>query len=261
MKERIKLAAVSYLNTKPLLFGILQSPLAERLDLQLHPPAVCARLLEEGRVDVSLVPVATLANLSAPRIISDFCIGAEGAVKTVGIFSDRPLPQVERLYLDPHSRTSVELVKVLLRDHWQCQPELVPAPEDFIDRIGGATAGLVIGDRSIGLESRFRFFYDLGEAWTAHTGLPFVFAVWVATRPLDASFLNTFNQAIARGMRQIPQLIFLLQAPQPGFDLQEYFTQHISYAFDEPKKKALRLFLTKIGKARTAHLVESLATG
>lgn len=256
--SKIKVTAVSYLNTKPLLYGIFKSPVAEKIDLQLEVPSECARRLRDGEADLGLVPVAVIPELSAPRIVSDYCIGALGAVKTVGIYADRPVEELRRLYLDHHSRTSVELTRILLREYWQVSPELIPATDGYINRIGGDTGGLVIGDRTIGLEEKHDYFYDLGEAWTDHTGLPFVFAAWVSNRPLEPEFINQFNLALQRGLEEIPQLIYLLPTPHSGFDLKTYFTRYISYELDEHKKLGLARFLEKLGGRLPASLSESL---
>lgn len=245
--RKLKVTAVSYLNTKPLLYGLLQSPVAQQIDLKLEIPSACARRLREGDADLGLVPVAVIPELDTPRLISDYCIGTAGAVKTVALFSEKPLEEVEELYLDHHSRTSVELTKLLLRDYWKVSPRLIPAADGYIDALGGACAGLVIGDRTIGLEARFPYVYDLGEAWLRHTGLPFVFAAWVSNRPLDPGFEREFSQALRAGVEQIPQLMYLLPSPHPSFDLEEYFTRYISYELDEKKREALGRFLEAIG--------------
>lgn len=257
--KKIRITAVSYLNTKPLLYGIFKHPIAEQIELQLDIPSVCARRLREGDADLGLVPVAVIPELRKPRIISDYCIGTVGAVQTVAVFAERPIETLTHLYLDHHSRTSVELTKVLLREYWGLNPVLLSAHDGYIDEIGQTTGGLVIGDRSIGLDRRFPYVYDLGQAWMAHTGLPFVFAAWISTRDLDPAFVTGFNEALQRGLAEIPQLIFLLPTPQPDFDLKNYFTRHISYEFDGEKKKALSLFLEKIGSHPQASLLESLA--
>jgi len=247
----IKITAVSYLNTKPLLYGLLKSDLAADIELQLDIPSVCAQKLLTGQADLGLVPVAVLPELISPRIVSDYCIGADGTVRTVCIFSERPLEQVERLYLDFHSRTSVELTKILLAEYWMLDPELVPAQEGYETHIGGATAGLVIGDRAIGLEQKFPYVYDLGEAWKKLTGLPFVFAAWVSTKPLAPDFLVRFNDALHTGIHDIPQLKYLLPSPHPDFSVEDYFLHNISYHLDASKKQALSLFLEKM-RARVA---------
>lgn len=244
--RKIKVTAVSYLNTKPLLYGLLQSQVAGDIDLSLDIPAACARKLQSGEADLGLVPVAVIPDLGQAHIVSDYCIGTEGAVKTVGIYADRPLASLDKLYLDHHSRTSVALTRLLLRDYWQLDLELLPASDGYIERIGGDTGGLVIGDRTIGLEKRFAHFYDLGQAWQDYQSLPFVFAAWVSNRLMPEDFLEAFNAALAEGVANIPRLMYLLPQPQAGFNLQEYFTHHISYELNAAKRQALQTFLAML---------------
>ena len=179
--SKIRMTAVSYLNTKPLLFGLVKSGLSEKIDLHLDIPSACARKLVDGEADLGLVPVAIIPELPTPRIVSDYCIGSEGAVRTVGIFSEHPLAEIRRIYLDFHSRTSVQLCRYLLSAYWNLSPELLPAKPGFEALVGGDTAALIIGDRAIAYEHHYPFFYDLGEAWARHTGLPFVYAAWGPT--------------------------------------------------------------------------------
>jgi len=240
---KLRATAVSYLNTKPLLYGLVSNGFEIKMDLQLDIPSVCARKLKEGTVDIGLVPVAVIPELETPYIISDYCIGSVGAVNTVCIYGDCPIEEMEELYLDHHSRTSVELSKILIRDYWKLDLDYLPAQEGYIDQIGGKRGGLVIGDRTIGLDQKFPFVYDLGEYWQLHTGLPFVFAAWVSNKPLAPSFVNSFNKALADGIAHIPQLIYLIPPPAAQFDLEYYFTHHISYQLDADKRKALALFL------------------
>lgn len=256
--EKIKVTAVSYLNTKPLLYGLLNSPLAHQIELELNIPSDCARKLSAGEADLALVPVAVIPELASPHIISDYCIGAKGAVKTVCIYSDCPIEEAQAIYLDYHSRTSIALTKLLLREYWQLAPELLPAKEGYIRKIGGKTAGLVIGDRAIGLSKHFKYTYDLGEIWMQHTGLPFVFAAWVSNRPLPGPFLEAFNAALQSGIAQIDKLKYLLLPPQPDFDLEAYFTKHISYELDSSKRKALARFLSAIASPPVAQAIGGL---
>lgn len=247
--DKINITAVSYLNTKPLLYGLFKSHLADQIQLTLDIPSGCAQRLKDGRADLGLVPVAIIPELIAPHIVSDYCIGTVGAVKTVCIYGDCPIEDMTHIYLDFHSRTSVELTRLLLREYWQHSPVLLPASEGYEAHIGGRTGGLIIGDRAIAMADQFRYEYDLGETWMAHTGMPFVFAAWVSTRPLPAAFLRAFNEALAMGVAQIPELMYLLPSPAPGFDLEAYFTQHISYTLDAPKRQALDRFLTAMAVA------------
>jgi len=250
--EKINVVAVSYLNTKPLLYGLVQEEkLEEQIDLQLEIPSICAAKLLSGEADLGLIPVGAIPQLiesgKNPQVVSDFCIGCKGAVKTVCIYSDCPIQEITELYLDHHSRTSVQLVQVLLKEYWKLSPTLLKAEEGFINKINAKCAAVVIGDRTIGLDEKHKYVYDLGEAWESHTGLPFVFAAWVSTKKLSDEFLNQFNSALHNGIENIPKLVYLLPNPSPSFDLKSYFSKYISYQLDTAKLEALDLFLSKIG--------------
>ncbi len=242
--DKIKVTAVSYLNTKPLLYGILNSEIADQIDLQLDIPSVCAEKLNSGVADLGLIPVAAIPELANPEIISNFCIGTNGSVKTVCIYGQCPIEEMDAIYLDFHSRTSVELTKLLLKDYWKLTPELIPAFPGYIDKIKDKKGGLVIGDRTIGLDQQYTFVYDLGEIWKDHTGLPFVFAAWVSNRPLPEPFVNGFNEAMKKGVNAIPELILII--PEQEFDLEHYFTHNISYELDMKKRESLSIFLNSI---------------
>lgn len=246
--QKIRLSAVSYLNTKPFIYGIFRSDLSERIDLSLDIPSVCAQKLQRGEADLVLTPVAVIPELPEAHLVSDYCIGSTGRVKTVCIFSEKPLPEIKRLYLDFHSRTSVALSRLLCREFWKIEPEFLPAAEGYEQKIGGDTAGLIIGDRAIGREKQFPFVYDLGEAWTAWTGLPFVFAAWVSARPLHPDFVAQFNRALQNGIAHLPELTKILPN-WPGFDLDDYFLHNISYGLDEAKWLGLNRFLTHLAGA------------
>jgi len=256
--EHYKISAVSYLNTKPLLFGLLQHPISEKLDLQLDIPARCAEKLQSGEVDLALVPVAIIPELSSPYIVSDYCIGTIGPVKTVALYSERPIEELEEIILDHHSRTSVELIQILCREYWKVKPRFRKGQEGYIQEIKGKTGGLIIGDRTIGLEQQFSYVYDLGTAWKAFTGLPFVFAAWVSNRNLDPEFLQSFNTALKLGLDQLPKLKLLLQSPHPDFDIHTYFTRYISYELDLDKRKALKKFLAYLSPELQPTLSKSL---
>ncbi|THH35565.1 menaquinone biosynthetic enzyme MqnA/MqnD family protein [Neolewinella litorea] len=239
-----RLVAVSYLNTKPLLYGLLRNPISDHLQMDLAIPSECARRLVAGEADIALVPVAVLPELPHYEIISDYCIGTDGAVATVCIYGDVPLEEMTHLYLDHHSRTSVMLARLLLAEYWRHDITFLEARDGYINHINGPIGGLVIGDRSIGLEKRFAHVYDLGSAWKAHTGLPFVFAAWVTTRTLSSKFVADFNAALREGLDHLPQLQYLLPSPSPDFSLEHYFTHHIDYDLDDGKRRALDRFLS-----------------
>ncbi|TNE61797.1 MAG: ABC transporter substrate-binding protein [Bacteroidetes bacterium] len=240
--EKLRLTAVSYLNTKPLIYGIYRSAVSARIDLSLDIPADCARKLAAGDADIALAPVAIIPNLPKAYVVSDFCIGTTGPVKTVCIFSEKPIREIKRIYLDFHSKTSATLTPILCRDYWKINPEFIPATPGFEQHIGGDTAGLVIGDRAFGLIGKYPYVYDLGEAWLDWTGLPFVFAAWVSTRPVEQAFIHQFNAALQAGIANIPELTQIIPA-LPGIDVEAYFRHNISYELDDDKWKGLQRFL------------------
>lgn len=238
----MRLTAVSYLNTKPFIYGLFRSELAEMIDLSLDIPSMCAQKLLSGEADIALAPVAIIPQLPEAYLVSSYCIGATGAVKTVCIFSEVPLQEIETIYLDFHSRSSVALTRVLCERFWNISPVLAPASEGYEKQIKGTTAGLIIGDRAIGMERRFSYTFDLGEAWTAWTGLPFVFAAWVSTRPQHPEMIVRFNDALRLGLDHLPELLKILPGI-PNFDTEKYFRENISYELDEAKWRGLNRFL------------------
>lgn len=251
--DRIRLSAVAYLNTKPFLFGIYSKALDEQLDMTLDIPSVCAQKLRAGEVDLGLIPVAMIPHIPEARIVSDFCIGTPGEVKTVGLFAERPIQELRRLFLDYHSRSSAALTRYLLKEHWHLKPQLIQAYPGYEQEIQGDTGGLIIGDRAIGLEKHYPYVYDLGLEWKQHSGLPFVFAAWVANKALPSDFLRDFNAALAHGVQRIPQVAAMFQSAYPHFSTLDYFEQYIDYHLDAPKKTALNHFLSWLRKEQTTH--------
>ncbi|MBE7172443.1 MAG: menaquinone biosynthesis protein [Williamsia sp.] len=245
-QNRISVGAVSYLNTKPLIYGFEQGMMKDRIELLFDYPSRIAASLQQDKIDVGLVPVAIIPHLREAHIITDYCIGAEDAVASVCLFSEVPLEQIEQVLLDYQSRTSVALARVLLKEYWNINPQLTAAPEDFRNHIRGTTAGVVIGDRALEQRKISPYIYDFGEAWKAYTGLPFVFAAWISNKPLDEDFIRHFSNANRYGLDRIDEVV--AKHPYPVFDLKKYYTQHISYALTDLKRQGLALFLEKLRK-------------
>lgn len=245
LNKRIRIGAVSYLNTRPLLFGLKRSGLMDRVEVVEAYPARVAALLLTDEIDVGLVPVAIIPLLKESHIITDYCIGADGEVASVAIFSEVPLEQVDKILLDYQSRTSVNLAKILLKEYWKLNPVLEDAREDFRGHISGTTAGVVIGDRALEQRKISPYCYDLGTAWKTYTGYPFVFAAWVANKELPEDFLDAFNRANGYGISHIAEVV-AAEPPYPTYDLTDYYTRNISYWLDANKRKGLALFLDKL---------------
>lgn len=246
MDKRWRIGAVSYLNTRPLLLGLAQEGFKNRIDLVKSYPAKIAQDLLSGQIDIGLVPVAIIPQLTHPHIISNYVIGTNGAVASVALFSQVPIDEIKSIYLDYQSRTSVQLLKILLAQFWKKEVEFLAATEGYIDQISGTTAGLIIGDRALDNLNKFPYMYDLGLAWKQHTGLPFVFAAWVANQPIPAEFMAAFDAANGYGVARLEEVISLIPANEQVYDLHKYYTENISYVYDEEKKLGLNAFLNLI---------------
>ena len=243
----LKISAVSYLNTIPFIYGLKQSELINTIDLQLDYPSICADKLIIGDVDLALVPVVVIPKLKHPYIISDYCIGANGAVDTVCLYSDVPIEKIESIGLDYQSRTSVALLKVLLKEYWKLNPELKKSDVGFENNIKGKHAALVIGDRAFALHSKHQFIYDLSAIWKEMTGLPFVFAAWVSNIKLPQDFINIFNKALEKGLSNIDKALALERDSYPNCkNHEDYLNNKISYSLDFEKQKGMELFLRKL---------------
>jgi chorismate dehydratase len=238
---KIKVGAVSYLNTKPLIYGFEQGMMGDKIELLIDYPSNIANKLLSNEIDIGLVPVAILPLMQEYYIVSDYCIGCDGEVASVCLFSDVPLHEIKTILLDYQSNTSVALIKILLKEHWKIAPELMLAKKGFEQNITGTTAGLVIGDRAFEQRLKSEYNYDLGLAWKEMTGLPFVFAAWVSNKKIDKDFIVEFSSATGYGLKNFKKITNLNGSA--GFNMLEYYTKFISYNFDEDKKVAFRKFL------------------
>ena len=213
----------------------------DEVELLIDYPSNIASLLQTNQVDIGLVPVAIIPTLEEHHIVSDYCIGCDGEVASVCLFSEVPLAEIKTILLDYQSRTSVNLCKVLLKHYWKIEPIIEEAGQNYITEIKGTTAGVVIGDRALKQRKKSTYMYDLAGSWKAMTGLPFVFAAWIANKQLPPDFIALFNEANKLGLAHINDVIN--ENPYPVYDLNTYYTTNISYTLDEQKLKGMNKFL------------------
>lgn len=244
MDSKIKVAAVSYLNTKPLLYGIERSSVINEVELLLNYPSQLATSLQDGSIDLALLPVAAIPFIKDARIVSDYGIASDGNVASVALFSQVPIEEIETVYLDYQSRTSVRLAQLLLEKHWKKNVVFKNAPENYIEYMNGTTAGVIIGDRALKQLTNFNYVYDLAAAWKEFTSLDFVFAAWVSNKELPQDFLQRFNNANAEGLQHIDEVV--AENPFPYYDLKTYFTENIKYYLDNKKTAGMQQFLQMI---------------
>jgi chorismate dehydratase len=241
--RKIKVGIVNYLNTRPLLYGLENGPIKDEIELVGDYPARLSELLIKKEIDLGLVPVAVLPRLDHYHIVGNHCIGTEGEIASVALFSEVPMNEIQKIYLDYQSQTSVALLQYLLREYWGINPEIAQAAnEDYRKEIRGTTAGLVIGDRAFEQRKISTFIYDLGSEWRSITGLPFVFAAWISNEKLPKDFIQRFDDANAAGLIRIDEIVkkenFSL------FDLRKYYRLHLSYELDDRKRQGLTHFLS-----------------
>lgn len=232
--NKIRISAVSYTNTKPFAFGLAHAEkFLKKVDLVYDIPSTCASKLIEDKADIGLVPVAALLQIPDFHIITDYCIGAVGPVNSVFIFSEKPINEIKTLRLDPQSRTSNNLAKVLLKFYWKQNVS-------FIDE-GDADAFVEIGDRTFGKVDKYPFVYDLAGEWIAFTGLPFAFAVWASNKPIDPDFVTELNTVLKYGIDNREKVIAEL-SQRPDFDFHDYLTKRIDYPLTPAKREAITRF-------------------
>ena len=252
--DKTRISIVSYLNSRPFLYGLKNSLVSKEIKLSLDIPSKIAAKLAFNLADVGLIPVAGLEDLDDYKIISNYCIGSIGKVKTVVLVSDVPLDQVETILMDYQSRSSVLLAKVLAKFYWQKSFNWENTCNNFQnDSINGNTAGVIIGDRVFDIENKFKYIYDLSEEWFNFTQLPFVFAVWAANKKVPPLFESDFNKALAFGIEQISEIVLIEKKYYPLVDIAGYFSQNISFELDNKKREGMKKFLQL---ARKLELVE-----
>lgn len=239
---------MSYLNTIPFIYGIEQNKaLIDQIILSKDHPAECARKLLHNEVDIGLVPVAIIPDLEEAHIISDYCIGTEGAVKSVLLVSNVPLEEIETIYLDYQSRTSVKLCQLLVKEFWKIDLSYKIADIGYEEQITGNNAAVIIGDRTFHIKDKYAYQYDLAEEWHKWQGLPFVFATWVSNKEISDKFISDFNQALKDGIGQIESAIDYFAKDAIGIEEQEEYLRHyIHYELDENKMKGLERYLNLI---------------
>lgn len=237
-----KISIVNYYNTTPFLFAINNSELKNEFELELDIPSVCANKLKNNLVDIGLVPVAILPELTNYNIITDYCIGAEGKVASVKLYSQKPLHELTHILLDYQSKTSITLVQVLNKFFWKKNIQFIDAAPGFENEIKNTTGAVIIGDRTFTLP-KYPYEIDLADEWLKQTQLPFVFAAWVSNKEIDPIFISKFNAVLNFGVNHIQEAVYNNPKNIDGFDAYDYLKNKISYNLTERKKLGMAKFL------------------
>jgi chorismate dehydratase len=215
--QPIRIGAVNYLNTKPLIYEL--ESLAEGAELILDYPSRLADDLQSGRLDVALIPIIEYFRGGDYTLVPDIAIASDGPVLSVTLFSRVPWMEIRRVALDQGSRTSAALTQVLLRKRYGVHPEVCPLPLEQAAEDADADAVLLIGDRAMrACLPGFRYAFDLGQEWHDWTGLPFVYAAWAVRPRVDLGpVAEALVRAKERGCANIGP-VAAREAPQLGLD-------------------------------------------
>jgi chorismate dehydratase len=245
-ERRPRVAAVSYLNTTPLVWGMLHGRQRDAFDLEFCTPAECADRLENGAADIGIVPVIELERLGL-EVIPGACIASRGPVRSILLISRAPLSEIRTLAADTSSRTSVALARIILAERYGVYPEFHPAAPNLEEMLAGADAALIIGDPALHIDPTTisHEVRDLGEEWTEWTGLPMVFAVWGGASGSLAHLEGEFTESARYGLDHIEEIVHK-EAPKRGIPealARDYLTHHVSFDLGEDERKGMQLFL------------------
>lgn len=257
-RARFRVGAVSYLNTVPLVWGMLHGPQHEQVDLSFSIPSACAEEMERGRIDIGLVPVAEIAR-QALDIVPGVGISCWGAVRSILLLSGVPWRQVRTLAADRSSRTSVELARVILRERYGVEPQVTSQEPVLDEMLSRADAALIIGDPALRIDPHEVQFdwLDLGAEWVALTGVPMVFAAWAGKPGIPLDRLSAITRASYEFGRARLSEIIEEEYSRRGItrDLGErYLRQHIRYELGPDEQEGLNTFyeLAKLGRLTLA---------
>ncbi len=249
-------ASVSFLNAKPLIYGLANDPSSRLL---LEVPSQLLPLLQTGLADVALLPVIDYQRCPGLCLVPVGGIGSDGPTLTVRLFSRCPMQRVTRLSCDTDSHTSVALARVILAERYGLKPQVVDLSQNIVD----AETILLIGDKVISAEpADYPYQLDLGEAWKELTGLPFVFAVWMARAGVNLGTLpRRLEQARLAGMDHIEQII-AEHAPERLWPLdvaRKYLTEYLRFEVGPPELSAIKRFYELARKHRVIDEVRPIA--
>ena len=240
----IRLGAVSYLNTRPLVYGLDRHP--EQFTIRFDVPARCATLLHANDVDLGLIPSIEYVGHDY-RIVPGLSIASDGPVASVAIFSNGPIERAKSIALDTSSRTSQALLRVLCARWFEIAPQLVNMPPDLSTMLDRCDAALVIGDNALFMDQEALGVdkIDLGEEWTGMTGLPFVYAFWAGRpgilTPGDIAVLQSARDAGLRATATIGQESYP-DSPEKAGRADRYLREDVKYDLGEREQQGLRRF-------------------
>lgn len=243
--SKTKIASVSYLNSVTFNYGITHSSLIDA-ELSIAPPKECAEMLRSGEVDVALIPVGALPSFGNDiKIITSYCIGTQGAVRSVVLLSDEPLESIRKIWLDEESTTSVWMMKYLADNYLNISPEWSKMDSTKqVDSPKDGDAFLLIGDKAFDYEGMFEYTLDLGEVWLKATKLPMAFAVWCTMKELTPEVLEGLEEALTWGDERPYEALLELRKDVDIEESYSYLSENLDFILDNPKRESIKRLLS-----------------
>ncbi|HET7509540.1 MAG TPA: menaquinone biosynthesis protein [Solirubrobacterales bacterium] len=243
---KLRVGIVNFLNSKPLAWGFLKGHHADLFAPSYHPPAMVARMLGQGNLDVGLIPSIEVQRIPQLRVLPDLCVGARHEVRSVLLISRCPPEEIRKVALDQNSRTSVALLRILLRERWGVvDAEYLHERPDAERMLAEADAALLIGDPALKVDRAKYLVHDLAGEWHALTGLPFVFAVWAVRPEVDLPDLPFyFKSSLRYGLSSLDTLV-RESAAELGLEsseVREYLTENLAFFMRQDEVAGLEEF-------------------
>lgn len=263
LREKVRVCAVSYLNTVPLVWGMQTGPQQGVFDLMFSVPSECADRLAGGTADIGLVPCAELLKQRL-EVVPGLGIASGGPVRSILLVSKAPFSQIRSLAADSSSRTSVMLTRIVLAQRYGVEPKLISMLPDLNSMLAAADAALIIGDPALHLDpDRLPFrVLDLGAEWDALTGLPMVFAVWAGrSQVINEEVRQTFLASCEYGLSRLEEIL-AAEAPARGIaeDLaREYLSRRIVFKIGKQEEKGLERFLQYAAGLRSVETLDKVS--
>ena len=277
---KLRISIVEFLNTAPLVWGFTDGPLAGRYDLSFAVPSQCAEDLKAGRADVGIIPAIEYQRIENVVALPGMAVAAKNEVRSILVVSKVPIDQARSFALDTNSRSSVGLVRLLCRGHWNIAPEFIDSPPDVDEMLGRADAALIIGDPALRLRLKvdelqakvpqgkdgccgteeeplvkgvqLLFVYDVAQQWREMTGHACVLAIWVARRgTVTPEIVADFQASREYGLARIGEIAegAALKLDLPPRELERYLTDNIDFSLDDENLAGLNLYFEECARA------------
>lgn len=250
----LRISAISFLNTAPLMWDFEHGEAARRLsehsEIGYTVPSHCAEQLQAGTADIGIIPVAAYTMIPDLVVVPDVAIAAKNAVRSILLISKVPVEKIRNVATDDSSRTSAALVEIFLRKFVGIEPGFTRQDPELAEMLKWHDAALLIGDPALQARTEGYYVYDLAEKWRQWTGRPFVFAFWavrqaaLARAAPEVNIARVFQQSRDNGLKHIPEIV-AEWAPRLGLPeklVADYLVENVDYTLDQENLEGLRLF-------------------